>query len=142
MLYNSLDHFLTVHEPDITKLMENAQRAAGGRYTGMTAIQIAESAHAATQRFVKTLRSGQLDSETAQQIAQQMNTAEIAPDDLIQMVNEMEVCFIAYVEAQLRGQPEMGLDLLRRLRHINSRLRTRITAAKLDQAIGRLQKPL
>lgn len=141
MPYNSLDHFLDEHEPHIMRLMEDAQRAVGGRYAAMTGAQLAEAAHSGTQRFMKTLRAGQLDSETAQQIARQMDSSAIAPDDIIAMVNEMEIRFIGYVESVLEGQPELALNLLRRLRHLNSRLRTRLTAAKIDQAIQRFQRP-
>jgi hypothetical protein len=47
----------------------------------------------------------------------------------------METRFMAYVQAELSAQPDLAAEILRRLRNVNARFRSNVTAVKLDKTI-------
>jgi hypothetical protein len=141
MHYNSIDHFLTVHEPDIAALIEDAERATGGHYAGMTPDQLRGTAQSDARELIAGLRAAHVAREVVQETARQTETQGIALDDLTRMSLEIERRFIAYVQAELAEQPEFAADLVRRCRHITAGYRSNITAVKLDRALGRLKHP-
>ena len=140
MRYNSVDHFLTTHEPQIIDLMESAQQATGGHYASLPAVERRADAQAAARRMMDAVRQVQLDRRTVQETARQRDRAGIALDDLTRLVDHMETRFIAYVQAELSAQPELAAEILRRLRNANARFRSNIMAVKLDKTIQQLQR--
>jgi hypothetical protein len=140
MRYNSVDHFLTAHESQIIGLMERAQQATGGHYAALSEAERRADAQAATRRMMDAVRQVQLDRRTVQDTARQRDSAGIALDDLTRLVDQMETRFIAYVQAELRAQPELAAEILRRLRNANARFRSNVMAVKLDKTIQQLQR--
>jgi hypothetical protein len=141
MHYNSIDHFLTVHEPDIAALIEDAECATGGHYAAMAPEQLHQTAQSDAHQLIEGLRAAHVDRTTIQDNARQTDTQGIALDDLTRMSLEIERRFIAYVQAELAEQPEFAADLARRCRHITAGYRSNVTAVKLDRALGRLKQP-
>ncbi|HET7079648.1 MAG TPA: hypothetical protein VFM49_19620, partial [Chloroflexia bacterium] len=97
-------------------------------------------ARAAAQRMMAAVRQVQLDGQTVQATARQRDSAGIALDDLTRLVDQMETRFIAFVQAELRAQPELAAEILRRLRNANARFRSNVMAVKLDKTIRQLQE--
>jgi hypothetical protein len=140
MHYNSIDHFLSTHEPQIIGLMERAQEATGGHYATLSAADRRADAQAATQRMMDAVRQVQLDRQVVQETARQRDNAGIALDDLTRLVDQMEARFLAYVQAELSAQPDLAAEILRRLRNVNARFRSNVMAVKLDKTIQQLQR--
>jgi hypothetical protein len=141
MHYNSIDHFLTVHEPDIATLIEDAERVTGGHYSAMAPEQLHQTAQSDAHELIAGLRAAHVDRTTIQETARETETQGIALDDLTRMSLEIERRFIPYVQAELAEQPEFAADLVRRCRHITAGYRSNITTVKLDRALGRLKHP-
>ena len=55
MHYNSIDHFLTVHEPDIAALIEDAERVTGGHYAAMAPDQLHRTAQSDARELIALL---------------------------------------------------------------------------------------
>lgn len=139
MHYNSIDHFLTVHEPDIAALIEDAERVTGGHYAAMAPDQLHRTAQSDARELIAGLRAAHVDRTAIQDTARQTDTQGIALDDLTRMSIEIERRFIPYIQAELAEQPEFAADLVRRCRHITAGYRSNVTAVKLDRALGRLK---
>jgi hypothetical protein len=140
MHYNSVDHFLSAHESQIIEMMASAQQATGGHYAALSEAALRADARAAAQRMMAAVRQVQLDGQTVQATARQRDSAGIALDDLTRLVDQMETRFIAFVQAELRAQPELAAEILRRLRNANARFRSNVMAVKLDKTIRQLQE--
>jgi hypothetical protein len=139
MHYNSIDHFLTVHEPDIAALIEDAERATGGHYAAMPPDQLHRTAQSDAHQMIEGLRATHVNRTTIQDTARQTDTQGIALDDLTRMSLEIERRFVPYVETELAEQREFAADLVRRCRHITAGYRSNVTAVKLDRTLGRLK---
>jgi hypothetical protein len=139
MHYNSVDHFLTTHQAQIIDMMASAQAATGGYYATLSETGRRADARAAAQRMMDAVRQVQLDGQVVQATARQRDSAGVPLDDLTRLVDHMETRFIAFVQAELRAQPELAAEILRRLRNANARFRSNVMAVKLDKTIRQLQ---
>ncbi len=62
-------------------------------------------------------------------------------DDLIRMGRAFEQGFVRLVEQELRDQPDLAIELSRRVRHLGTRFRSNVTGVLVDRTIHRLQQP-
>ena len=139
MHYNSPEHFLQVHIEDISRIMADAQAASSLHYAALDAAGRATQARAATARLIAAWNQAHLTADTAQTIARTSEQAGIALDDLQRLIDVLEPRLLTFIEAQLAAQPSVGIELVRRLRHVNTRFRTNITAVQLDKTLARME---
>ncbi len=139
MRYNSIDQFLTTHRTALTGLMEAAQRTAGGHYAAMTPIQLQQTAANDAEQLITALRNSPVLRESFQENARTVDGNGVALDDLARLADGVEAHFIPYFTTQLSDEPDLLEELLRRLRHINSRFRAGIRAVQIDKTIRRFQ---
>ena len=141
MRYNSLDHFLKEHEAEIAAIIMDVQRRVGGHYARLAPEELQQNAAQDAQYVMQIWRKGLADRE-AREIATHADRAGIDLNDLIRLVDEMAVSFAAFFEEELREQPELREDLLRRMRHTSASYRTSIIAVRLDKKLSQFQTTL
>ncbi|MDQ2809240.1 MAG: hypothetical protein M3Z04_20390 [Chloroflexota bacterium] len=143
MRYNSLDHFLTAQHAAIVTAMVAAQQAAGGHYAALTPAALQQNAANDVAEVLHNIRQLLLDSTIIQgfQAGAQENVADgVDLSDLIRMDQAFERGFCALVEQELRDQPDLAAELIRRIHYLTGRFRNSVTGVKVDQTLNRLRK--
>ncbi len=139
MHYNSAEHFLRTQTDAITARLAEGQAAAGGHYARLTPAARQATAAADAHQFIAALLAANLAPDVVQAGARAAGDAGVPIDDLLRMTDETQPRLLAFITAELADQPELGADLVRRIRDVNARFRSNVTAVKLEQAIARLR---
>ncbi|HMA37683.1 MAG TPA: hypothetical protein VKY74_24735 [Chloroflexia bacterium] len=139
MHYNSLDHFLTVHQPELTTLMTEAMQVAGGYYAALTPAALHQLAVQDAANAQRMLLAAHLDRQSIQGSTRQLTAQGIPIPDLIRAAQEMELRMLAFGEQQLATQPDLHLELVRRIQHVGASYRSNVTAVQIDETLRRLQ---
>jgi hypothetical protein len=141
MLYNSPEHFLAAQSANFVEVVAAAQRAAGGHYAAYTPAQLQQNAANDASSIMETMRTEFMDSAAMQAGIRDTYGRGIDLDDLTRMAGFLEEGLVALVDRELQDQPDLAVELTRRIRHFNTRFRSNVTSVKLDITLGRMKRP-
>ena len=141
MYYNSLDQFLTLRTDDLTAIMEGVQMQIGGHYAALTTEQRHANAVNDTLYVIGVWRAAIIDREHTRGIAAEADRAGVDVDDLKRLVDTVHPLFVAFVERELATQPELAVEMIRRMHHSSSTYRSGVTEVKIDKTLRRIHKP-